>query len=162
MRRAVVATLFFVVALLGSVTGPAGSIAFTGVAAAQQSNRPDLSWLESCGRETVTLCGSIPRLLDPEDASGEIIDINFELYPARNRKLPLLGTIVAVEGGPGYATTASRDYYIELFEPLLSQRQLLLVDNRGTGFSAAIDCPELQSLRGRLSRQRPTLRRAAR
>jgi pimeloyl-ACP methyl ester carboxylesterase len=144
----VVATLFVVVALLGSVTGPAGSIASTGVAATQQSTRPDLSWLESCGRGTVTLCGSIPRLLDPEDASGETIDINFELYPARNHRLPLLGTIVAVEGGPGYATTASRDYYLELFDPLLSQRQLLLVDNRGTGASAAIDCPELQSYEG--------------
>jgi pimeloyl-ACP methyl ester carboxylesterase len=94
------------------------------------------------------LCGTIPRLLDPEDPSGETIDINFELYPAVDEGKPLLGTIVAVEGGPGYASTASRDYYLELFEPLLSQRQLLLVDNRGTGYSSAIDCPELQSYEG--------------
>ena len=28
---------------------------------------------------------------------------------------PQIGTIVAIEGGPGYATTDSRDYYLELF-----------------------------------------------
>ncbi len=148
MRRAVGATVFFVVALAGSLLGPAGSTGFTGVAEAQQSNQSDLSWLESCGRLTGVLCGTIPRLLDPDDESGGSIDINFELYPARNQRQPLLGTIVAVEGGPGYASTASRDYYLELFDPLLSQRQLLLVDNRGTGFSGAIDCPELQSYEG--------------
>ena len=54
------------------------------------------------------LCGTIPRLLDPENPSGETIDINFELYPALDEDKPLLGTIVAVEGGPGYASTASR------------------------------------------------------
>jgi len=148
MRRAVAATLFFVVALAGSLLGPAGSTGSTGVAEAQQVHRPDLAGLESCGRSPAVLCGTIPRLLDPEDPSGETIDINFELYPARNQRQSFLGTIVAVEGGPGYASTASRDYYLELFDPLLSQRQLLLVDNRGTGYSGAIDCPELQSYEG--------------
>ena len=133
--------------MIGSLTGAAGSAGFTGAGAAEQSNQPDLSWLESCGRQTVALCGSIPRPLDPEVASGETIDIYFELYPARNQRQPL-GTIVAVEGGPGYSTIASRDYYLELFDPLLSERQLLLVDNRGTGSSGAIDCPELQSYEG--------------
>ena len=67
--------------------------------------------------------------------------------PRREPKSPE-GTIVAVEGGPGYATSSSRDYYLELFEPLLDRYQLLLVDNRGTGRSAVIDCPELQSYEG--------------
>jgi pimeloyl-ACP methyl ester carboxylesterase len=144
----VVATLFFVVSLAGLLLGPVGSPGLTGVAKAGQSDQLDLSGLESCGRRTVVLCGTISRLLDPEDPSGATIDINFELYPARNHRQPPLGTIVAVEGGPGYASTASRDYYLELFDPLLSQRQLLLVDNRGTGYSGAIDCPELQSYEG--------------
>ncbi len=62
--------------------------------------------------------------------------------------LPLLGTIVAVQGGPGYATRQYRDSYLDLFRPLLGRYQLLLVDNRGTGDSGAIDCPKLQSYRG--------------
>ncbi|MDQ3105621.1 MAG: alpha/beta fold hydrolase, partial [Actinomycetota bacterium] len=59
-----------------------------------------------------------------------------------------MGTIVAVEGGPGYSTTGSRTYYRDLFEPLLDRRRLLLVDNRGTGRSEPIDCPQLQAYRG--------------
>ena len=41
-----------------------------------------------------------------------MIPINFEWYPAAQAPV---GTIVAVEGGPGYASTGSRDSYIELF-----------------------------------------------
>lgn len=55
---------------------------------------------------------------------------------------------MAIEGGPGYSTTASRDYYIDLFEPLMDTHDLLMMDSRGTGASEAIDCPELQSYSG--------------
>ncbi|HEV2892793.1 MAG TPA: alpha/beta fold hydrolase, partial [Actinomycetota bacterium] len=55
-----------------------------------------------------------------------------------------MGTLVAVEGGPGYPSTGSRDYYIELFGGLQRSRNLLLVDNRGTGASALINCRPLQ------------------
>jgi hypothetical protein len=55
-----------------------------------------------------------------------------------------VGTIVAVEGGPGYPSTGSRDYYLELFAGLQRSRNLLLVDNRGTGTSGLINCRPLQ------------------
>ena len=51
-----------------------------------------------------------------------------------------MGTLVAMEGGPGYPSTGSRDYYIELFAGLQRTRNLLLVDNRGTGTSGLINC----------------------
>ena len=92
------------------------------------------------------LCGSLTVALDPADPSAGTIDIGFETHPARKGRT--LGTIVAIEGGPGYATTASRDWYLDLFDPLLDHRDLLLIDNRGTGRSEAIDCPELQSYEG--------------
>ena len=88
------------------------------------------------------------RLLDPTRPNGARIGIGFELYPRQDRSRPSLGTIVAVEGGPGYATTDSRSYYLDLFEPLMQRRQLLLVDNRGTGTSGPIRCPQLQSYQG--------------
>ena len=74
--------------------------------------------------------------------------VGFLRYPRRRQELPSLGTIVAVEGGPGYSTIASRWYYRDLYKPLLDRRELLLVDLRGTGRSDAIDCPQLQSYRG--------------
>ncbi|MBI5088073.1 MAG: alpha/beta hydrolase, partial [Actinobacteria bacterium] len=101
--------------------------------------------LQPCPDLDATWCGSIERLLDATNPSLGTIDIHFEWLPATGRST---GTVVAVEGGPGYATTLSRDSYIDLFEPLLAHRDLLLVDNRGTGQSGAIDCPALQSGEG--------------
>ncbi|HET9542960.1 MAG TPA: hypothetical protein VFP02_07750, partial [Acidimicrobiales bacterium] len=46
---------------------------------------------------------------------------------------PAEGLLVAMEGGPGYATTASRDYYAELYAPVREHRDLLVMDLRGTG-----------------------------
>ncbi|MGD9960385.1 alpha/beta hydrolase [Nocardioides sp.] len=92
--------------------------------------------------------GTLERQLDPADPGSRRIGIGYELHPRRDRTRPALGTIVAVEGGPGYATTDSRSYYLDLFEPLMERRQLLLVDNRGTGTSEPVRCPRLQSYRG--------------
>ena len=68
---------------------------------------------------------------------------------AATRNKPSLGTIVAIEGGPGYATTSSRSDYLDLFHPLLDRRDVLLVDNRGTGTSSVRSTARrLQSLQG--------------
>ena len=93
-------------------------------------------------------CGSIQVPLDPRDLSLGTTQVGFLRYPSRRQDLTSLGTIVAVEGGPGYSTIASRWYYRDLYKPLLDRRELLLVDLRGTGRSDAIDCPRLQSYRG--------------
>ena len=88
--------------------------------------------------------GSVWRALDPTGQLPGRIAIHYELHPQRNPALPSAGTIVAIEGGPGYGSTASRAGYLALFAPLLQDRQLLLVDSRGTGRSGAIRCPALQ------------------
>lgn len=93
-------------------------------------------------------CGAVSVQLDPADPAAGELEIGYELYRHRDRSAPAAGTIVAVEGGPGYASTASRDGYLDLFGPLLDRYDLLLVDNRGTGSSGAIDCPALQSYQG--------------
>ena len=67
-------------------------------------------------------CGSIRRLLDPADPAAGTIKVSFEVHRATERPRNPAGTIVAVEGGPGYATTASRGYYLDLFAPLLDTR----------------------------------------
>jgi pimeloyl-ACP methyl ester carboxylesterase len=89
-------------------------------------------------------CGDLPRPLDPAGEVPGTISIHFEFYPRLKTHQPTLGTLVASEGGPGFATTESRDSYLGLYGPLLDQRDLLLMDNRGTGQSHPIDCPSLQ------------------
>ena len=87
------------------------------------------------------------------------------------RVLPLLSRgaatsrpIVAVEGGPGYPSTGSKAEYRGIFGPLLRNRDLLMVDNRGTGRSALIDCDERAVLRAgvRAGRRSRGARRAVR
>jgi pimeloyl-ACP methyl ester carboxylesterase len=90
--------------------------------------------------------GQIRRDLDPAEPGSGQIRIGYELHRARSGTS--MGTIMAIEGGPGYATTASRDYYLDLVEPLLANRDLLLIDARGTGTSSPIKCRRLQRGRG--------------
>ncbi len=49
---------------------------------------------------------------------------------------------------PGYSTTDSGLDYARMYGPLLHRRNLLLVDQRGTGHSLPVRCPELQNLDG--------------
>ncbi len=92
--------------------------------------------------------GHIRVPLDRADPAAGHTRIGYEIIRRRDRDRPGLGTILAVEGGPGYSTTDSRTYYRELFGPLLDRRRLLLIDLRGTGSSGAINCPQLQAYEG--------------
>jgi len=89
-------------------------------------------------------CGSVERALDPTGTVGGTIEVHFEFYPHTDHSQQALEPIVAAEGGPGFATTGSRAQYLGLFAPLFDRRDLLLVDERGTGKSQAVNCPLLQ------------------
>jgi pimeloyl-ACP methyl ester carboxylesterase len=91
-------------------------------------------------------CGHLTRPIDPAGTVPGTIRIGFLLYPHSDAGKPAAGTIVATEGGPGYPTSGTAEAYRELFEPLLADHDLLLVDNRGTGLSRPIDCHALQTM----------------
>lgn len=99
--------------------------------------------LEPCAG-VAAYCGRLDRPLDPTGVIPGRISIYFEFYP-HTAAGPSIGTLVATEGGPGYAATASRDEYLELWKPLRSHRDFVLMDNRGTGNSGAVDCADLQA-----------------
>ena len=100
--------------------------------------------LKPCFPEREYLCGAVRRALDPAGQVPGTIDIAFALLPHSDARRRSAGTIVAVEGGPGYPSIGSRALYRGLYAPLLASRDLLVVDNRGTGASDVIDCPLLQ------------------
>jgi pimeloyl-ACP methyl ester carboxylesterase len=89
-------------------------------------------------------CGTLPRPLDPSGVVPGTLPIYFEFYP-HTAAGAATGTLVATEGGPGYPATDSRDEYLALFAPLHERYDVLIMDNRGTGRSAAVDCHELQT-----------------
>ena len=99
--------------------------------------------LRACG-DVGAYCGEIRRPLDPRGSIAGDISIHFEFYP-HPANGAASGTLVATEGGPGYAATESRDEYLALFKPLMTDRDVLIMDNRGTGQSGAIDCRALQT-----------------
>ena len=88
-------------------------------------------------------CGTLERALDPTGVVPGRISIYFEYYP-HSGAAAAAGTLVASEGGPGFPATESRDEYLALFEPLRATRDVVIMDNRGTGHSAAVDCKPLQ------------------
>ena len=100
--------------------------------------------LQPCAEAPGYYCGTIARPLDPAGAIPGTITIGFTWLPHSDASAPATGTIVAAEGGPGYPSGGSRDGYRALFAPLLDTRDLLLMDDRGTGRSGAIDCKPLQ------------------
>ena len=140
--RKFVAPVAVVLAIMVGLPDLAGSTPARG------GDAPRAVDMQPCPRIDGAECGSIDVPLDPRDLSLGTTEVGFLRYPRRRQELPSLGTIVAVEGGPGYSTIASRWWYRDLYKPLLDRRDLLLVDLRGTGRSDAIDCPQLQSYRG--------------
>ena len=66
--------------------------------------------------------------------------IYFERYARRIARRRRRMTVVSIEGGPGYSTTSGRGGRVDLWQPVSTRRDLLLVDLRGTGRSGALRC----------------------
>lgn len=104
--------------------------------------------LRSCdlGAARPLRCGQISVPLRRADPALGTTRVGFALRPRSDQRRPSLGTIFAVDGGPGYASTAApfvRSVAAAL-APLLRRRDLVFFDARGTGRSAVVDCPSLQ------------------
>jgi pimeloyl-ACP methyl ester carboxylesterase len=127
------------------VVAPAAATA-AGAPAAPPTLRVGAATLSRCAGLPArsTYCGRLDRPLDSSGALRGNVSIYFEFYPHTGPG-KAAGLLVATEGGPGYPATGSRGEYLALFEPLRRTRDVLIMDNRGTGRSGALDCPELQS-----------------
>jgi pimeloyl-ACP methyl ester carboxylesterase len=94
---------------------------------------------------TAPWCGVLERHLDPTGTVHGTVPIYFEYFPHTATGASVVGTIVTTEGGPGFPATESRDEYLTLLRPLRSNHDVVIMDNRGTGRSGAVDCKELQN-----------------
>lgn len=86
-------------------------------------------------------------LVVPEDRSNPL-SRTIELAVAVVHSLsqnPAPDPMLYLSGGPGGYLLTNADYYIERFAPVLAERDLILFDQRGVGFSQpSLDCPEFQ------------------
>lgn len=141
--------LALILAAAGSAAA-AGRVAHNAAATTAPSPR-DLPAFLQVGSLRLPRCSAKPaycaRLQRPLDPTGEVpgsISVYFELWPRERLDLPAEGTLVAVEGGPGYPSTGTYLEYLGLMRPLMHQRDLVLMDNRGTGHTRVVDCQPLQ------------------
>ncbi len=84
-------------------------------------------------------CGDFERPLDPAEPDGETIVLRVAVVPALSLD-PEPDPVVPLAGGPGQGVTQFYTAYATAFEPLRRNRDILLVDQRGTGRSAPLTC----------------------
>ena len=110
--------------------------------AAAADARPGLSPCRLAGVEHGALCGSLRRPLDPAQPGGTHITVHFAVLPAlaRNRKPD---PVFFFAGGPGQSALELAGSVSRLLARLGNRRDLVLIDQRGTGLSAPLRCAEL-------------------
>jgi len=87
------------------------------------------------------LCGSVARALDPSRPEGPRIDVQYVVVPAlARRKLP--DPVFLLAGGPGQSAISLAPQLMGVFARLNNRRDIVFVDQRGTGRSAPLDCEE--------------------
>ena len=93
------------------------------------------------GVEHEAWCGVVKRALDPSRPQGVQIDVHFALLPAlaRNRKPD---PVFFFAGGPGQSAISLAGPVSRMLQRLSNRRDLVFIDQRGTGRSAPLRCPE--------------------
>ena len=107
---------------------------------------PSASALSDChvaGIRNGVLCGTLLRPLDPARPQGASIPIRYVVVPAMaRRKFP--DPVFLLAGGPGQSAIAVAASTMALFSRLNNRRDIVFVDQRGTGGSAPLVCPDAE------------------
>lgn len=90
------------------------------------------------GVERPARCGSLGVAENPSAPQGRQLSIGIAVVPAVDRKHD--DPIVLLMGGPGESAISAAAGYVQQFASLLQERDLLLVDQRGSGRSGALQC----------------------
>jgi pimeloyl-ACP methyl ester carboxylesterase len=92
------------------------------------------------------LCGSLKRPLDPAAPGGVQIEIHFAVLPAvaRNKKPDPLFFFA---GGPGQSAIDLAGSLAPMLARFSNRRDIVLIDQRGTGRSAPLVCDDVRATR---------------
>ncbi len=92
----------------------------------------------TCGSAGQQRCGTLPVPIDRSAGVSGEIGLAEAVQPAGVS--PTDEAVVPLAGGPGQAALPFVDDFAQSLKPLLSGRDLLVFDQRGTGSSGAIGC----------------------
>ena len=84
-------------------------------------------------------CGTLERLEDPDDPDSEVLALFVAVVPALTLE-PEPDPFVPIAGGPGQASSEFYAAYSQAFEMVRRNRDIVLLDQRGTGRSAPMEC----------------------
>ena len=119
-------------------------LASVGVPAAAAATPPgglpaDLQPCRLAGVGHEAWCGKLARPLDPAAPSGPAIDVHYAVLPAaaRNKKPD---PVFFFAGGPGQSAIALAGTVGRLMARVANRRDVVLIDQRGTGLSAPLAC----------------------
>ncbi len=84
-------------------------------------------------------CGAIPVFEDRSRASGRTIDLKVVVYPALNRD-PQPDPLFVLAGGPGQSAAQLSSVFAGMLRAVRQDRDLVFVDQRGTGESNGLPC----------------------
>jgi len=104
----------------------------------------DCELTASEGRQEVKArCGMLPVPLDPDAPDGEQIELHVAVVDALAEQAEP-DPLFVIAGGPGEASTRFFAATEQAFSRILRRRDIVLVDQRGTGNSAPLSCETLQ------------------
>jgi len=87
-------------------------------------------------------CGKLTVLENPLDSTSRQIELNLAVIPAVSRS-PAPDPLFFLTGGPGQAATESYLPLSSVFDRINQKRDIVLVDQRGTGKSHPLECQAL-------------------
>jgi len=90
-------------------------------------------------------CGTFERYLDPDDPGSTILQLNVAVVPALSLQ-PEPDPLVPIAGGPGGASVNFYAGYSQAFEKVRRNRDILLIDARGTGESELMSCDSVEDV----------------
>lgn len=133
---AAIGCLFFVVCLTGCDRAP------------ETRQDRQVSWLSLCpdfsktGKSSVeqnAQCGSFEVKENPQDVNSHNIALNVLLLPAVN-PVPEQDPLFIIAGGPGQSAVVVAESVHGMFYEIRKNRDIVFVDQRGTGKSNPLDC----------------------
>lgn len=96
------------------------------------------------GIAQAALCGALRRPLDPAAPAGTMIDVHVAVLPAAVRnKHP--DPVFFFAGGPGQSAIDVAGVVAQLLARLGARRDIVLIDQRGTGRSAPLYCDDARA-----------------
>jgi pimeloyl-ACP methyl ester carboxylesterase len=90
-------------------------------------------------------CGWFERLENPSDTDSATIFLKVAVIPALSPN-PKPDAFTVINGGPGGSSIDMYADSADVFTRIHRYRDILVVDQRGTGQSNPLDCPELETI----------------